>query len=169
MIGADGIVTTKAVDNILSPVYWNTWFGHDPRPQNPGDTWGKWDQPEGRDARTADRAYNGHKSYVLFTFYRPHRCGLCQVVDVEIGKKYRVSAVAHAWSNNQNGPHVDDPRWSEGPGYEAGYITPALAKDAPTPPGIGTTDDWRNFAFRVGVNQSGDENPISEQTVRGLS
>jgi hypothetical protein len=83
-----------------------------------------------------------------------------QQVPVTPGQRYRLTAWAHAWSNSQNGPHVDDPRWSEGPGYGAGYVTPPLAEGAVPPAGPGTTDDWRNFAFNCGLDPNGGLNPF---------
>jgi hypothetical protein len=139
------------IGNIFSPANWLTWFRHEPN---------VWDQPEVRDARSEDRLYDGHKAMVYFTFYRKHWGGLMQQVPVIPGQRYRLTAYAHAWSNSQNGPHVDDPRWSEGPGYGAGYMSPPLAENVPPPAGPGTTDDWRNFAFNVGLDPTGGVNPF---------
>ncbi len=139
------------IGNIFTPPGWDTWFRHEP---------GEWDQPEVRDARSEDRLFDGHKSQLFFTFFRRHWGGFLQHVAVEPGKRYRLTAWAHAWSNSQNGPHVDDPRWSEGPGYGAGYVTPPLAENVPPPAGPGTTDDWRNFAFNVGLDPTGGVNPF---------
>ena len=139
------------IGNIFTPPGWDTWFRHEPN---------VWDQPEVRDARSEDRLYDGHKAMVYFTFYRKHWGGLMQQVPVIPGQRYRLTAYAHAWSNSQNGPHVDDPRWSEGPGYGAGYMSPPLAENVPPPAGPGTTDDWRNFAFNVGLDPTGGVNPF---------
>lgn len=139
------------IGNIFTPPGWDTWFRHEPN---------VWDQPEVRDARTEDRMYDGHKSVLFFTFYRKHWGGFLQQVPVVPGQRYRLTAYAHAWSNSQNGPHVDDPRWSEGPGYGAGYMSPPLAENVPPPAGPGTTDDWRNFAFNVGLDPNGGVNPF---------
>jgi len=141
------------IGNIFSPADWVTWFRHEP---------GVWDQPEVRDARSEDRLYDGHKAVLYFTFYRKHWGGLMQQVPVEAGRRYRLAAWAHDWSNSQNGPHVDDPKWSEGPGYGAGYLSPPLAEGATPPAGSpGTTDDWRNFAFNVGLDPNGGVNPFN--------
>jgi hypothetical protein len=69
----------------------------------------------------------------------------------------RLSAWAHAWSNWQDGPHPDDPLWSEGPGYDCGF---ALEGEVPG-------DDWRNFTFRVGIDPKGGLNPYADTVVWG--
>ena len=144
----DGAVETRQIGNIFSPPGWTTWFYHDP---------GNYDQPEVRDTREPNRVYSGNKAILLFTFFRRHLAGFLQQVEVTPGKTYRASALAHAWSNWQDGPHEDDPAWSEGPGYDAGYL---LKGGAPN-------DEWRNFTFSVGVDLLGGLNPFAQSVVWG--
>ena len=137
------------IGNIFTPPHWLTWFRHDP---------GTWDQPEVRDAwRTGDprRVHSGEKGMLLFTFYRNHDAGFLQQVQVTPGDILRLTAWAHAWSNWHDGEHPDDPRWSDGPGYAAGY---AMAGDV-------EDDNWRNFTFQVGIDPTGGRDPFSEDVV----
>jgi len=145
-----GNATKGLIGNIFTPPGWTTWFYHDP---------GNYDQPEVRDTREPDRVYSGEKAMLLFSFFRKHMGGFLQKVQVEPGKTYRSNAVAHAWSNWHDGPHPDDPKWSEGPGYEHGYL---LKGSAPN-------DEWRNFAFDVGVDPLGGVNPFAESVLWGTS
>jgi len=154
--GADPYETDTG--NIFTPPGWVTWFRHDP---------GTWDQPEVRDARAthdARRVHSGEKAMLLFTFYRKHDAGFLQQVHVAPGQKLRLSAWAHAWSNLHGRPHEDDPRWSEGPGYDAGYL---LAGERPPEGSPGTYDDWMNFTFSIGIDPTGGTNPFADAVVWG--
>ena len=139
------------VGNIFTPSGWTTWFHHDP---------GTWDQPEVRDAwATHDpkRVHSGQKAILLFTFFRKHDAGFLQQVAVTPGAKLRLTAWAHAWSNHKDGPHPDDGRWSEGPGYDAGFLLEEATADS----------NWRNFIFYVGIDPTGDTNPFADTVVWG--
>jgi len=144
----NGTIETRQIGNIFSPPDFITWFYHDP---------GNYDQPEVRDAREPERVHSGDKAMLLFTFFRKHLGGFLQRVPVTPGKTYAADALAHAWSNWQDGPHKDDPRWSEGPGYDAGFL---LEGSAPN-------DEWRNFVFKVGIDPLGGLNPFAESVVWG--
>jgi hypothetical protein len=135
-----------------------TFFRHEP---------GTWDQPEVRDAwRSGDprRVHGGEKGILLFTFYRNHDAGFLQQVQVRSGDILRLTAWAHAWSNFQDGPHPDDPYWSEGPGREAGFV---LRTEDPPEGSPGSIDDWRNFAFQLGIDPTGDTDPYAETVAWG--
>lgn len=138
-------------DNIFTPPNWITWFYHDP---------GTCDQPEVRDAwKSGDprRVHGGQKGMLLFTFYRKHDAGFLQQVLVHPGTRVRLTAWAHAWSNWHDGEHPDDPRWSDGPGYDAGF---ALEGDV-------QGDNWRNFTFYLGIDPTGGTNPFADTVVWG--
>jgi len=139
------------IGNVFTPEHWTTWFYHDP---------GKLDQPEVRDAWKQNdprRVHEGQKGMLLFTFHRCHDGGFFQQVTATLGKKYRLRAWAHAWSNWQDGPHPSDPLWSEGPGYDAGAIPEGEAPD----------DNWRNFTFYVGIDPTGGTDPYADSVVWG--
>ncbi|MGD1996012.1 MAG: hypothetical protein PVH62_04485 [Anaerolineae bacterium] len=139
--------------NIFTPPHWLTWFRHDP---------GTWDQPEVRDAWvTGDpvRVHSGQKSILLFTFFRKHDGGFLQQVEVEPGTRLRLTAWAHAWSNWQDSPHEDDPRWSdgEGVGYNHFFGLEGEVED----------DGARNFTFRLGIDPTGGTDPFADTVVWG--
>jgi len=147
----------KDVGNIFTPPGWLTWFRHEE---------GVWAQPEVRDAwkkHAPRRAHSGEKGTLLFTFGRKHDAGFLQQVQVTPNTRLRLTAWAHAWSNHRDKkmpdkfPHPDDPKWSEGPGYEAGF---ALEGDV-------SGDDWRNFTFYVGIDPTGGTNPFADTVVWG--
>jgi hypothetical protein len=145
-------------DNIFTPPGWITWFRHVPY---------TWDQPEVRDARAIHdprRVHGGGKGMLLFTFYRKHDAGFLQRVEVTPGRRLRLGAWAHAWSNSQNGPHEDDPHWSEGPGYESGFL---LAGDSPPEGSPGAYSDWMNFTFWLGIDPTGGTDPFADTVVWG--
>ena len=147
----DGGPYEADVGNIFTPAGWVTWFHHDP---------GTWDQPEVRDAwATHDprRVHSGQKGMLLFTFFRKHEAGFLQQVQVATGTRLRLAAWAHAWSNHKDGPHPDDGRWSEGPGYNAGFLLEGEAPDS----------DWQNFVFCVGIDPTGGTNPFASTVVWG--
>jgi len=141
----------KDVGNIFTPPHWISWFRHDP---------GTWDQPEARDAwkqHDPRRVHGGQKGMLLFTFFRRHDAGFLQQVQVTPGTRVRLTAWAHAWSNSKDGPHPSDGRWSEGPGYDAGFRLEGETDDS----------DWRNFAFYVGIDPTGGTNPFADTVVWG--
>lgn len=141
----------RDIGNIFVPEGWTFWFNHDP---------GVFDQPEGRDAHKSHdpvRVHNGNKAYMYFTFYRKHDAGLYQKVNIEPGTTVKFSAHAHAWSNWHDGPHPDDPRWSEGAGYDSVKVLE----------GNTTDDDMRNFTFRIGIDPTGGINPNADTVVWG--
>ena len=147
----------RDIGNVFTPPEWVTWFHHDP---------GTWDQPEVRDAwgqHDQRRAHGGQKGILLFTFSRRHDAGFLQQVQVTPGTQLRLTAWAHAWSNHRDPayrerfPHPDDGRWSEGPGYDAGFCLEGEAPD----------DNWRNFTFYVGIDPTGGTNPLADTVVWG--
>ncbi|HDQ73142.1 MAG TPA: hypothetical protein ENN19_13780 [Chloroflexi bacterium] len=147
----------KDVGNIFTPPGWITWFHHDP---------GQWDQPEVRDAwkqHDPRRVHSGQKAILLFTFFRRHDAGFLQQVPIAPGTPLKLAAWAHAWSNHsdQNNlakfPHPDDPMWSEGVGYGAGFALEGETQD----------DNWRNFTFYVGIDPTGGTNPLASTVVWG--
>lgn len=143
-------------DNIFVPPDWTFWFYHKP------DTW---DQPEGRDAWiTGDprRVHSGQKAYMYFTFYRKHDAGLLQQVNVGKGKKLQVSVWPHAWSNHPlSTGHPDDPRWSEG----AGYQVVAWPEGSQPLTGDPQQDAKSNFTFWIGIDPTGGTNPLANTVV----
>jgi hypothetical protein len=154
----DGTPHEASIGNIFTPPGWLTWFYHQP---------GVWDQPEVRDAWAShdpSRVHEGRKAMLLFTFYRRHDAGFLQQVSVTPGTRLQLSAWAHAWSNLHGGAHEDDPKWSEGPGYEAGFL---LEGEPPPEDSPGTLDDWRNFTFYVGIDPTGGQNPLADTVVWG--
>ena len=151
IIPKDGSPYEKDVGNIFTPPGWLTWFRHDP---------GTWDQPEVRDAwkeHDVRRVHGGQKGMLLFTFYRKHDAGFLQQISVTPGTSLRLTAWAHAWSNSMDGLHPSDGRWSEGPGYEPGYILEGEAPDS----------DWENFTFYLGIDPTGGTNPFADTVVWG--
>ena len=139
------------MDNIFTPPDWLTWFYHDP---------GTYDQPEVRDAwKSGDprRVHSGEKGILLFTFYRKHDAGFLQQVQVDPGTHLELTAWAHAWSNWHDGKHPDNPRWSDGPGYDAGFALVGTVQD----------DNWRNFTFYVGIDPTGNTDPFADTVVWG--
>lgn len=149
--------------NIFTPPGWLVWFRHGlPVEHDPANNVG-WAQPEVRDAWIAHdpaRVHSGQKGLLLFTFYRVHDGGLLQQVEVEPGTRLRLSAWAHAWSNSHLGPHVDDPRWSEGEGV--GYEHFFAVEGAE-----GLDDEARNFTFWLGIDPRGGTDPYAETVVWG--
>jgi len=148
------------VGNIFTPPGWVCWFRHQE---------GVLAQPEGRDARAHDpnRMRGGSKGYVMFTFHRRHDAGLYQQVSVEPGTRLRFSAWAHAWSNHADNdrpndfPHPDDPRWSDGAGYEQ----VAWPEGSQPPTGDPQQDARTNVTFWVGIDPSGGTDPNSGSVI----
>ncbi len=157
IIPDDGSPYEKDVGNIFTPPGWVTWFHHNP---------GTWDQPEVRDAWKKNdprRVRSGKKGILLFTFFRKHDAGFFQQVQVAPGTKLRLTAWAHAWSNHKDAkqsgrfPNPDDGRWSEGPGYEAGFKLEGETSDS----------NWQNFTFYLGIDPTGGTNPLADTVVWG--
>ena len=135
ILPVDGELYEANIGNIFTPPYWVTWYFHDP---------GRWDQPEVRDARKDNdetRVYRGEKAILMFSFHRHHDGGFLQTVDILPGSKVSFSAMAHAWSNCHDREHTNEPNWSEGPGYEPGFMFE----------GEEPNDDWRNSTCWVGI------------------
>lgn len=148
------------VGNIFTPPGWVCWFRHQE---------GVLAQPEGRDSRAHDpnRMRGGAKGYVMFTFHRRHDAGLYQQVSVDPGARLRFSAWAHAWSNHADNsrpndfPHPDDPRWSDGAGYER----IAWPEGSQPPTGDPQQDARTNMTFWVGIDPSGGTDPNSGSVI----
>lgn len=136
----------RDVDNIFVPPDWIFWFRHEP---------GTWDQPEGSPLQESLRVYNGNWAYGYFAFFRKMDGGFYQQIQVSVGTCLRLAAHAHAWSNSHDGLHPDDPYWSEGAGYSAGFKLE----------GETTGDDWRNFTFYVGIDPTGGLNPYASTVI----
>jgi len=157
---ADGRVEDAERDNVSSPPGWTVWYRHGlPVDHDPDNDVG-WAQPETRllppQSSGPRRVLDGDWAFLLFTFYRIHDGGLFQVVDVEPGRRYRLVAHAHAWSNHDQGPHPDDPAWSEGAGY-GHFDRPESYPDLPP--------EARNFTFWVGLDPAGGLDPYAETVV----
>jgi len=156
------------LDNVFTPPNWLTWFWHRPGDSSDPETY---DQPEVRDAwrqHDARRVRSGEKAILFFTFYRRHRGGFLQQVNVEAGKRLRFTAWAHAWSNHDGDqadfPHPDDGRWSEG----AGYNEIAWAEGTqPHDTGDKQQDARANFTFAVGIDPTGGTDPMADSVVWG--
>jgi len=152
----------REIGNVFAPPKWRFWFVHEP---------GVWDQPEARDARAADpdRMYKGMKGFCWFTFGRKHDAGLFQQINVTPGSKVWFGVYAHAWSNHKDDdrpddfPHPDDPRWSEGAGYES------VAWPAGSQPQTGDPqqDAKSNFTFWVGIDPTGGIDALADTVVWG--
>ena len=146
--------TIRQVGSIFTPPGWLVWFLQSDQ----------FVQPEGRDARARDpdRMHTGEKGYLLFTFYKRHTCGLWQAVDVERGARYKFTAWAHAWSNHDLG-HVDDPKWSDG----AGYDQVAWREGTQPETGDPQQDAKSNFVFDLGIDPFGGTDPFAARVVWG--
>jgi hypothetical protein len=109
----------------------------------------------------------GSKGYVMFTFHRRHDAGLYQQVSVNPGTRLRFSAWAHAWSNHADKdrpndfPHPDDPRWSDGAGYE--HV--AWPEGSQPPSGNPQQDARTNITFWVGIDPHGGTDPNSGNVI----
>jgi len=166
IIPENGIPVIEERGEIRTPPYWLTWFQHIP---------GTWDQPEVRDAwKGVDprRVQAGNKAMLFFTFGRRHKGGFLQRVEnLEPGATYKLTAFAHAWSNHRDNsqpdafPHPDDPKWSEGAGYNIVSWRPDQVPQEDT--GDPQTDAKRNFRFRVGIDPTGSIDPTADTIVWG--
>jgi hypothetical protein len=146
--------------NIFTPPDWLTWFHHEE---------GQWAQPEIRYARQAEpnRIRTGEKGLLISTVFRRQDAGLLQQVEVVKGLKVRFTIWAHAWSNHKDAeraddyPHPDDPRWSEGAGYD-----PYFALEGNLPEGENGSS-LRNFTFWIGIDPTGGLDPFANTVVWG--
>ena len=153
------------VGNVFSPPGWLTWYQHD-------ETYA---QPEVRDAWRAHdsrRVRSGEKAILFFTFYRRHKGGFLQQVDVQPGQRLRFTAWMHAWSNSKDPdhpdwfPHPDDGKWSEGAGYqEIAWREHTQPHDTGDP----QQDAKANFTFVVGIDPTGGCDPLADTVVWGES
>jgi len=146
----------KDKDNVFTPPAWTVWYRHGrPVAHDPSNTVG-WAEPEVRDTwvqHSKRRVHSGEKGLLFFTFFRIHDGGLFQQVQVEPGTQLRLSAWAHAWSNQD-----DDPRSSVGVGRSKFF---AAEGDA------GLNTDQRNFTFWVGIDPTGGTDPYANTVVWG--
>ncbi len=148
----DGRAHEENRDGIETPPGWLTWFRYTPR---------TWEEPGVQGVSAAEeprRVHGGPGALRISVNYRTYDAGLLQQVDVEPGTQVSVSAWAHAWSNRHDGPHTDDPLWSEGPGLECGFQLEGEASD----------DDWRNFTFWVGIDPTGGVDPQADAVEWGV-
>ncbi|MBN1954489.1 MAG: hypothetical protein JW900_05485, partial [Anaerolineae bacterium] len=170
IFGTDGSVEDTVRGNIFTPAHWITWFLHGlPVEHDPQNSVG-WAQPEVRDAWDQNdpehggyggpnRAHEGRKGQLYFTFYRIHDGGFLQQVQVTPGSQLRLSAWAHAWSNADSGPNKDKPAWSEGEnvGFNHFFALEGEIEDASA----------RNFTFFVGIDPTGGTNPYADSVIWG--
>jgi murein DD-endopeptidase MepM/ murein hydrolase activator NlpD len=152
----DGGVERREVGNIFTPPGWVAWYDHR----------GAYAQPEVRDTRVAERVKSGEKAILLFTFNRKHSAGFLQTVDARPGEKLRLSAFAHAWSNHdgEGFEHGDEADWSEGAGDDCARWLP---QDIPPLNGDPQNDAMGNFAFVLGIDPTGGQDPTSSAIVWG--
>lgn len=151
----------REAGEIQVPDGWDSvWYLHGlPVPHDNENTVG-YSAPEAHytKAMSPTRFRGAKPGYQMFTFSRIHHAGLYQkIVNVKIGSTVKLSGYAHAWSNNWHTSHTDDPRWSEGPGYSAGYKLE----------GTDDNNNWRNFTFRLGIDPTGGINPFADTVVWG--
>lgn len=154
VIPADGDPCEANVENIFTPPGWLTWYYHDA---------GTWDQPEVTDMfreHYPERVHTGEKGMRLFTVWRKHDAGFLQRVGVKSGERLRLTAWAHAWSNDEGAPppNDEDGRWSEGAGFDCFYAQEGSE---------GLNSDLENFTFSVGVDPTGGRDPHADTVVWG--
>jgi len=140
----DGDMSELQVPEITNPKDWETFFVHGmPVPWDDDNDIG-FAQPEVRletDVPDPNRIMDGTThSLHGFGFFKIIDCGHLQKVSVVAGKRYRLTAYAHAWSSLD-----DDPRSSEGAGKE-GYF--GLME-------YNTSPELANHTFTLGVNLDG--------------
>ena len=160
----DGDVTLLAVDSILTPPGWLTWFRKGEAYREDGSVI-YWGQPEVRSVNhlNPDRVRSGLRGELLFTVWRVHDAGFLQHVDVITGQQVRVSAWAHAWSNNEGAPtpdNPDDPFWSEG-----SHVGFNLFHAPEGTEGLDGGD--QNFTYMLGIDPAGGDNPFADTVVWG--
>ncbi len=129
------------------PEHWRIWYVWD------YDRYGL-AQPESRYAPHTGRVKGGESGWTMFTFYRIHRGGLLQTVEVAPGARHRFTIANHAWSSTD-----DDPRTSDGaPGPFYGVVADL---------GVSADHGLRNYKARVGIDPTGGKNPFSDRVVWG--
>ncbi|MCU0521369.1 MAG: hypothetical protein MUF84_11835 [Anaerolineae bacterium] len=165
----EGSVTTVAIDNILTPPGWLTWFREGAAYEELGQDGGleviSWRQPEVKSVNhhNPDRMNSGLRGQLLFTVWRVHDAGFLQHVDVSPGQPVRLSGWAHAWSNNEGAPtpdNPDDPYWSEG--SQVGFNHFSALEGAE-----GLDGGDQNFTFMLGIDPTGGNNPFADTVVWG--
>lgn len=146
---------------VQAPAAWQVCYVHDPdfRPLwDPQNTDG-WCEPEvkiiPKEVTFLDppRISEGVFGMKFFTMWRIHQAGLRQPVPAVVGKRYRFTMDAHAWSSNDDNPYTSD-------GVGAGAFF-ALA-------GTVTDDARRNFTLKVGIDPTGGLDPFAPSVVWGV-
>ncbi len=156
----DGSAREENPEHIRTPPGWMTWFRDIPS---------TWQQLQWHRVLTTEderRVRSGRSALEIATNYRPYDAGLLQQVDVapgldvQPGSTVRLTAWAHAWSNNSGGPpgQEDDPGWSEDAGFECFYAAEGTE---------GLSSDLENFTFRVGIDPTGGVDPDAPTVVWG--
>ncbi len=156
----DGSAREENPEGIRTPPGWLTWFRDIPH---------TWQALQGHSVVTTEderRVHRGHRAVEIATNWRPYDAGLLQQVDVspglyvQPGSTVRLTAWAHAWSNNGGGPpgQEDDPGWSEGAGFDCFYAVEGTE---------GLSSDLENFTLRVGIDPTGGVDPDAPTVVWG--
>lgn len=141
--GFEGAQYQQGLPEIGVPEHWAAfwfegWASHDPR-NDVG-----YSRPETRVIRAVapyldpPRLYSGNGAFQAFGLYRVIDVGLMQTVSVEVGRRLRLTAFAHAWSSGQDDPFRSD---------------------------LKTQDDKDNIAFWVGIDPTGGQNWRSANVV----
>lgn len=151
--------TSVELEDLYAPPGWVAWYRVD----------GKWCPPEGRTTRDANlgRVRAGEQAYVLAAANKPFDGGLMQAMSVNPGDRLRFTVWAHAWSNfgeaegSELSSHPDDPRWSEGAGFEPYLALEGSLAESPQAEALG------NATFWVGMDPSGGRNPLADTVVWG--
>lgn len=149
--------------NIFVPPGWLVWFNHSETLAQPevNDAWLEHDPR---------RVHSGEKGIHLFTFGRKHDAGFLQQVSVPIGSTVLFGAWAQAWSNHKDRylpddfPHPDDPKWSEGAGYEHLML---LDREVPELNGDPQNDAVGNICFHLGIDPTGGTDPNASSVTWG--
>lgn len=139
--------------SIFNPPGWICFYRHGLPVAHDSHNVVGWSAPEVRHSTATDpnRFRSGQRGQLLFTFSRIHDAGFVRPIQVQAGQTVQISAWAHAWSNNWDTLHTDDPAWSEGAGHSAMAI----------PEGSADNDELKNFTFYVGIDPTGGLNPDS--------
>ena len=155
--------------SVFVPQGWHSvWFKHGLPgggfPWDPDNDIG-YAEPEARHSnhRDPDRMVQGEQGMLVFTFGRVHDAGFMTQVQTLVGRRLRLTAWAHAWSNHkdvtkpEDFPHPDDARWSEGAGHDPYFAI------------VGATQDSKltNFTFSIGVDPLGGLDPFAPSVVWG--
>ncbi len=143
-------------DNVKVAAPWMPWYVHEE---------GVWDKPESKPAETPERLHGGSVAACFYTFYRDHWGGHKQTVNVPVGATVRLSAWAHAWSATEIEGYEhwsDNPHWSVGAGDQA---FAALHENLMPKTGHPYTDGLHNFHFRIGIDPTGNDDPLASTVV----